>query len=610
MTSRHLPSARAALIALALASVACARVRPGVAPSGDGPVGLPPIPLVEGPLRIRVAYPSPNALVQARDSNFIFGSVGTGRATLTINGQRVPVAPNGAWLAYLPLPPRSAPTYELVAAAGTDTARSSIPIRRAAAASTTPLSEGGALTVDSSAAAPRGSLMLRGDEPVRVAIRAPSNAQVWVRWEGGLQTLANVADPTTWAADVPARVLQRGGAIVVARGRDTVQVAVPRVEIVDPAMPRWVQLGDSAALADTDRVVIGRPTPAGTYKWLLLPGTVVQQTGRSGAFVRVQLDERLEVWVDSGDVVARPRGTIAPARRPVGNVALRPAREWVDVVFPMASRAPFLLEQTPKRLALTLYGTTASPDNIFYYENDSLVRLVNWIPEATDRVRFDLELSREPYGYLVFWDPARGMVLRLRRPPVIDPRRPLAGLTLVVDPGHPPGGAIGPTGLTEPEATLAVAQRLRPILEARGARVVMTRTDMRAVDLRQRSVIARRENAHALLSIHLNAFGDGPNPFTQAGTSTLFFHPQSEPLARLVQHEMMRRFRTTRDLGIHYQNIAIGRTPWMPALITEGLFLMIPEQENAMRTAEGQAAYARAIADGTEAYFRSLREQR
>ena len=103
----------------------------------------------------------------------------------------------------------------------------------------------------------------------------------------------------------------------------------------------------------------------------------------------------------------------------------------------------------------------------------------------------------------------------------------------------------------------------------------------------------------------MNAFGDGTNPFPNVGTSTLFFHPQTEPLARLVQAGMMREM-GLRDLGIHYQNIAIGRTMWMPSLICEGAFLMVPEQENAVKTPEFQERYARGVADGVEAYFRTF----
>ena len=92
-----------------------------------------------------------------------------------------------------------------------------------------------------------------------------------------------------------------------------------------------------------------------------------------------------------------------------------------------------------------------------------------------------------------------------------------------------------------------------------------------------------------LISIHLNAFGDGVNPFPNVGTSTLYFHPQTEPLARLVQAGMMREM-GLRDLGVHYQNIAIGRTMWMPSLICEGAFLMVPEQENAVKTPDSKTA--------------------
>src|SRR4051812_30836741 len=72
-----------------------------------GPAALPPVPRVEGPLHINVVYPAPNDVVEARDSSFLFGSVGNGGATLTINGQPVRVWPNGAWLAWIAFPPDS-----------------------------------------------------------------------------------------------------------------------------------------------------------------------------------------------------------------------------------------------------------------------------------------------------------------------------------------------------------------------------------------------------------------------------------------------------------------------------------------------------------------------
>jgi N-acetylmuramoyl-L-alanine amidase len=560
---------------------------------------LPQIPLVEGPLAPKVEFPSVNQSITVRDSNFIFGSVGNGHAELTINGTPVPVAPNGAFLAYLPVPPSTAPRYEVFARTATDSARLVVRVR--VPPPRPDLALVGRLVIDSASVAPRGGyLALRDEEPVRVAVRAPLNATASVVANGVTQSLVNVAG-NLFASDVTARDLRNGGQLIVARGPDTVRMALTKVH--EPPPPRYVMLGDTIAERDTDATIIGRSTPGGTYKWMFVPGTIALETGRVGDNVRVRLDSELEVWVDSISVKSLPSGYPTPHRM-VGAMVIVPSPEWIDVVLPLSSPPPFLVEQDTHHVSLTLYGTQASPETIRFLQNDSLIRFMNWVPERSDRIRLNMELSQAPYGYLVLFD-SRGLVLRLRRPPHISAAHPLEGLTITVDPGHPPGGALGPTGSTEAASVLPVSFKLREILEQRGAHVVMTRTTMEAVDLHLRSVIARRANSAALISIHLNAFGDGVDPFPNVGTSTLFFHPQTEPLARMVQAGMMREM-GLRDLGIHYQNIAIGRTTWMPSLICEGAFLMIPEQENALKTAEFQERYARGVADGIEAYFRSL----
>src|SRR5678815_5058893 len=84
---------------------------------------------LDGPLAIRVVYPPAGATIQARDSNFVFGTVRSGKAALKINGTPVPVVPNGSFIAYLPVPPASTPQYSIVASRGGDTARAVHPIK-------------------------------------------------------------------------------------------------------------------------------------------------------------------------------------------------------------------------------------------------------------------------------------------------------------------------------------------------------------------------------------------------------------------------------------------------------------------------------------------------
>jgi N-acetylmuramoyl-L-alanine amidase len=255
---------------------------------------------------------------------------------------------------------------------------------------------------------------------------------------------------------------------------------------------------------------------------------------------------------------------------------------------------------------LTLYGVQANPDISPIIGNDTLIRRLAWDQETSERVRISLTLSQPAYGWLSLWDEARkAFVLRVRRMPQINSNRPLQGLTIAVDPGHPPAGATGPTGLYEGDAVFPVGLKVVELLRARGANAVSTRSSLAPLGLTERGVMARRANAHAFVSIHLNALPDGVNPFTTNGTSTLFFHNASEPLARVLEEELVKRF-GLRDLGVHYQNLAVARPTWYPSALTEGLFLMMPEQEAAMRDTGFQMKYAEAIVAGLERYFRGL----
>jgi N-acetylmuramoyl-L-alanine amidase len=588
------------LVAGLFVTSACGRAtpRPEAHPASVAPA-LPRVPLVDGPLAIRVVYPRAGALIQARDSNFVFGSVGSGNATLTINGANVRVLPNGSFLAFLPVPPSGAPSYVIVARRGADSAAVTHPVR--VLPPRVVLGDTGRLVVDSSSVSPRGvrtavvRLPDRAERPLVNATRGPAGSP---GTRGGTE-----GDPFLWATDLPASLLAEGAELVIARGADSVRFPIRDVTVDEPGRARWVQLTGGAAVPDTDRVINLRPVPNGTYKWHLLPGTVLEQTGRVGDMVRLRLDASLEAWASAADVRELPAGSAGP-RRTAGNARVASGLEWADLVIPIGERPAFEVREEGTRLVLVLYGVQANTDILGYTGDDSLVRRVRWYQEASDRARYEIDLVRAPYGYLPMWD---GGVfrLRIRRPPRVDRASPLRGLTIAVNAGHPPAGSTGPTGLYEAVPTLAISQRLKTILESRGARVVMTRATADTVPLAIRPVLARRAGAHVFVSIHLNALPDGVNPFTAHGTGSYYFHPASERLARAVQRGMVARM-GLRDLGIFYDNLSDLRHPWMPSVLCEGAFIMIPEQEAAVRTPEFQERYALGVADGLEAYFRAL----
>jgi len=80
--------------------------------------------------------------------------------------------------------------------------------------------------------------------------------------------------------------------------------------------------------------------------------------------------------------------------------------------------------------------------------------------------------------------------------------------TIVLDPGHGGNdpGAIGKKYmLKEKIMTLALAKRLKAILEGAGIKVIMTRSDDTFIPLPKRSEIANSSGADLFVSIHINA---------------------------------------------------------------------------------------------------------
>ncbi|MEJ2547368.1 MAG: N-acetylmuramoyl-L-alanine amidase, partial [Gemmatimonadota bacterium] len=180
--------------------------------------------------------------------------------------------------------------------------------------------------------------------------------------------------------------------------------------------------------------------------------------------------------------------------------------------------------------------------------------------------------------------------------------RPLAGRRVAIDPGHPGAGATGPTGYYEGDANLAIGRILQRILADRGAEPILIRNDREQMGLYERTTAAEDADAEVFVSIHNNALPDGVRPFGREGTSTYYFHPQAAGLATAIQEGMLETMRL-RDLGVFWGDLAVCRMSWMPSVLTEGAFMMMPKHEAALKNPGFQELYARGVADGIEAFL-------
>lgn len=597
---------------------------------------LPPVPEVRGPLALKVVYPSPGDVVDTRDSSFIFGSAGSGDAVVTINGAPVRVWPNGAWIGWIAFPRDSVMHFDIVARTPRDSAQLDYTARRLVR----PAPPATAAWIDSTSISPRGDVWLPRDEYATVSVRAAEGSSLRLILPGGavvpfraVPALEDVPDAIR-AFDRDTANLRRGTRadryVAVFRGLrvggdpgpvagtgtpapiDTTSAIIEAVHGTDTVRTRWpVRLAlldslplsvvlddDSAGRGTTDSITIGRALQGGTYNWFFPTGTRAVVSGRVNNDLRLRLAPGLDVWVPAAD--AHPLAAAVP-RAVVGSVTLTPRSDRVVLRIPVSDRVPFQVTETERSLALTLYGTVGDVNWIRYGSPDPFIQAIAWSQGTGRDVTLTVQLGRPAWGYRTRWD--RGdLLLEIRRPPPIDPGDPFRGRLIVVDPGHPPIGATGPTGLREAEANLGIGLALRDLLQAAGARVVMTRVSDSAVDLYPRTKLADTVGAELLISIHNNALPDGVNPFTNNGTSVFYNHPQSIPLATAVDRALVARL-GVRDLGVGRGDLALVRPTWMPAILTEGLFMMLPDQEAALRSPEGQRLYAQGVFDGIRQFL-------
>jgi N-acetylmuramoyl-L-alanine amidase len=197
--------------------------------------------------------------------------------------------------------------------------------------------------------------------------------------------------------------------------------------------------------------------------------------------------------------------------------------------------------------------------------------------------------------------------------------------TVVLDPGHGghDKGAVSRYG-NEKDFALDVARKLRPFLQAKGLRVVMTREGDYFVPLDVRAQIANAARNSIFVSIHFNATNDDPNAtgfeifsFTPRGapsTSDNAVAPsslsmqagtlvdsQSLALSACIYHSLLGHIPEF-DRGIKRARFAVLRQTKVPAVLIEGGFLTERGESRLIANKDWRTKLAGAISVGIENY--------
>jgi N-acetylmuramoyl-L-alanine amidase len=197
--------------------------------------------------------------------------------------------------------------------------------------------------------------------------------------------------------------------------------------------------------------------------------------------------------------------------------------------------------------------------------------------------------------------------------------------TIVLDAGHGgyDKGACSGYGC-EKDYTLDVAQQLRPLLKAKGFKVIMTRESDVFVPLELRARIANAQKDSVFVSIHFNATDRNPDatgfeiysltpvgsPSSQDDDLALSFisrqngspfDSQSSELSASIYHSIIGQIGEF-DRGIKRARFAVLRLTKTPAVLIEGGFLTERGESRLIANKDWRGKLAQAITAGIENY--------
>jgi N-acetylmuramoyl-L-alanine amidase len=162
---------------------------------------------------------------------------------------------------------------------------------------------------------------------------------------------------------------------------------------------------------------------------------------------------------------------------------------------------------------------------------------------------------------------------------------------------------VGPLGTFEVNVNLAITQKLKARLEALGAAVKLTRSGEENVELADRPRLARELGGDLFISVHNNAIGDGEDPFGKPrGFSFYYYHRHSRDLAAALHRSFVNNIPLA-DEGLRYGDYLVARLTWMPSVLVENAYMIIPRQEELLNNPGFQEMLAENMAQGVLDFF-------
>ena len=319
----------------------------------------------------------------------------------------------------------------------------------------------------------------------------------------------------------------------------------------------------------------------------------IQTTAYAGGMARVADSVRFvrsnkytyAYQLDTGDYVLAKDCELVADAEPAAFTGITAVQEQdgdVVLTLPGAGAPIWYAEQTDTALTLRFLSATLEgqmPGECGFARG---LAVADWEEGQGFSLTVNFDADEPLWGYTVDYT-ADGIRVYLQHAPKRgEADAPLAGVTVLLDPGHggEDNGAMGAAGMDAPvekDLNLALARAAAVRLEQLGATVLFTRQDDAALSLGERVEILRQQKPDFFVAVHHNSAALTSDLNQGGGTEAYYFFDSGKTLAENLTAYLTGV--TGRALRGSFQDYYyVTRSAVCPAVLLEAGFMTVPAE--------------------------------
>lgn len=528
---------------------------------------------VEKPF-IKLVEPTKTIITTKTARQFVVGSTCKG-CSLTINGQDVKVYSTGGFAYELNLKPGDSGINIIAFTAPDKSANKKLNYNYSLPAKPDTVKS---LDITNIETYPEGNLFVMPGDRIKFKVKALTGCTVMVNGNIPLYEMKDKPMPGMYQGEY---VIKETDSFLVTKlpftitdksGKSFTKQSPDRISMFGPLAPDVaVTKGRLAHLL----FGLGDDRLGGAKIGYLDSAVQLKIIGKTGSLYKVQLAKTKTAYIDDDAVTFLPKGTFTPESL---------TNKWTvygDSLFDyvqlgLSTKLPYQSFQLvePAKIVVDVFGATNNTNWITQLGTAKEIKNVTYEQVEDDIYRMTIELKHaQHWGHNIYYK-GNSLIIQVKRQPQ---NLLLRNLTIAVDAGHGGSntGAGGPTGSSEKMLALSVALKLQKALQAEGAKVIMTRTNEKFFDNKERILFYRDTVPDLLISIHLNSSAD---PIRSGGTSTFYRYIGFRNLSNSIYKRML-------ELGLKEYgnnssfNFMLNSPIEYPNALVEMLFLSNPAEE-------------------------------